>query len=92
MEQLKTVILEIVIPIENKNIQKMKTGQLRKMVDNLEVLKPIKKHPGVRLRVTIHKSVLMGSIEETIQTVFDDICKKLHLKLVFLKGQVFDIA
>lgn len=87
-----TVVEEIIIPIDSEPIRKMKMGILKKMTDNLELLKERKRTPGLRVRFTMHHVDFSNSLttDELLDMVFQDVCKKLHLKtVVFVKGQVF---
>lgn len=87
-----TVVMELVMEVKHPSIRKMKTGQLRKMVDNLESLKPLKKYPDdLRMRVTLHHiRSERETTDEIIKNTYDMLVKKMHLNLILVKGQVFE--
>lgn len=91
--QKAMVTEEVVLCIESEAIRKMKLGMLSKMVDNVEILKALKKTPGLRIRFTKHNVDFSEDMttDELIEDVFLTVSKKLHMKqtLVFVKGQVF---
>lgn len=87
-----TVVLELVMEVKHPSIRKMKTGQLKKMVDNLESLKPLKKYPDdLRMRVTLHHvQSEKDATDDIIKDAYDALISKMHLNLILLKGHVFE--
>lgn len=86
------VVLELVMEVKHPSIRKMKVGQLRKMVDNLEILKPLKKYPDdLRVRVTLHHVRSEKDMtDKIVKDCYDTLVSKMHLNMLLVKGHVFE--
>lgn len=87
-----TVVLELVMEVKHPGIRKMKVGQLRKMVDNLETMKPLKKYPDVlRVRVTLHHVRSEKDMTDVIiKDCHDTLVSKMHLNMLLVRGHLFE--